>query len=108
MPIYEFKCDGCGAEGEEQFTFSQYEARTVKCLKCGQVMRRKFSPAHFTIPETGRDKVLGVLNNEPGGRRLPGGHQHSKRYEAALAKGIDGSQRDSQLGQFRPVKGARA
>jgi len=104
MPVYEYKCDECGTEREVILPFSE-AGKKVDC-ECGRVMRRKFSLVHFSIPETGRKKVLDTLNSEPGGRRLPGGHKHSERYEAALAKGLD--QRSSQLGQYRPVKGAKA
>ena len=77
MPVYEFKCDECGAESDEILPFSESN-KQVEC-ECGQVMRRKFSLAHISIPETGRKKVLDTLNSEPGGRRLPGGHRHSAR-----------------------------
>ena len=89
MPIYEFACDECKAEKEVDRPMS--EAGNRETCQCGRDMRRLFSPSHISIPETGRKKVLDVLNNEPGGRRLPGGHKHSARYEAALAKGLNPS-----------------
>lgn len=55
---------------------------------CGEVMRRKFSPPHFTISVTGRDAVLGTLNQEKGAGQFPGGEKHRKRYEQAYAKGL--------------------
>ena len=87
MPIYEFKCDECKARKEVDRPMS--EAGNKEMCQCGRDMRRLFSPPRISIPETGRKKVLDVLNNEPGGRRLPGGHKHSARYEAALARGLD-------------------
>ncbi len=103
MPIYEFKCDGCQAEKEIHAPLNE-SGRLLRC-ECGRVMRRKFTPVSYLSSETGRDKVLGVLNND-GKRHLPGGHKHSKRYEQAMAKGLE--QRTSQQGQFRPISNAMA
>ena len=87
MPVYEYKCDGCEIESEVILSFDEL-GKEIKC-ECGQAMRRKFSLAHFTVPETGRDKVLATLNDERGSRKLPGGKKHSARYTASLAKGLE-------------------
>jgi len=93
MPIYEFECE-CGAEKEIMLPFS--EAGREQGCSCGQVMRRRFSLASFTISETGRDKVLQTLNKEKGGYTFPGGDTHRPRYGQAMAKSLD---------QTRPVIG---
>ena len=93
MPIYEFKCE-CGAERELYLPYSKSDEK-LKC-ECGQVMRRKFSLAHFTMKITGRDRVLGTLNREEGAQTYPGGETHGTRYDQAMAKGLD---------QTRPVIG---
>lgn len=104
MPIYEFKCDECEAVREVQLPMS--EARQMPTCECGQKMRRKFSPINFNMPQTGRDKVLGTLNQEEGAQDYPGGDKHRARYDRALARGLD--QRESQCGQYRPINGARS
>ena len=87
MPIYEFKCDECEAEKEVTLPFSE-AGRQLVCA-CGQVMRRKISLVLFTMPSTGRDNILGVLNREEGAGRLTGGPKHRDRFEEAMAKGLD-------------------
>lgn len=86
MPIYEYKCD-CGCEREVILPFTEAE-REIECA-CKQVMRKKFSLASFTIPPTGRDMVLGTLNQEEGAGTFPGGDKHRVRYEQAMARGLD-------------------
>lgn len=88
MPIYEYKCDKCETEREITLPFSESNKK-LDC-ECGQVMRRKFSLAHFTVVATGKDKVLRVLNKE-GGYDFPGGEKHRKRYEQTFATGLDPS-----------------
>jgi len=85
MPVYEYKCDVCNSERERILPFSEAGKR-MGCA-CGRVMRRKFSPAHFFCPETGKDKVLSTLNQEKG-YDFPGGDKHRPRYEQAMAKGL--------------------
>jgi len=51
--------------------------------------RRKFSIISVTMPQTGRDRVLGTLNQEEGASDFPGGDMHRTRYEQAYAKGLD-------------------
>lgn len=87
MPTYEFKCDDCKAEREVTLPFSE-SGREQKC-NCGQVMRRKFSPIPFSMPQTGRDRVLGTLNREEGAQTYPGGEMHGARYDQAMARGLD-------------------
>jgi len=94
MPIYEFKCDECEAERELILPLSE-AGKGITC-DCGQVMRRKFSPINFNIPQTGRDKVLGTLNQEEGAQTYPGGDKYKTRYDKAMSKGLD---------QTRPVIG---
>jgi putative FmdB family regulatory protein len=86
MPIYEFKCDNCGAERELILPLSESNKR-LEC-NCGQTMRRKFSVAHYTIPLTGNDIVLKTLNKEDG-HTFPGGNKHRARYEQAMAKSLN-------------------
>lgn len=93
MPIYEFKCD-CGAGRELMLPFSESKKK-LEC-ECGRVMRRKFSLATFTIPRTGRERILGTLNQEEGAQDFPGGDMYRTRYEQAMSKGLD---------QTRPVIG---
>jgi len=85
MPVYEFKCDVCGKERE--VILPLIEAGKEQECECGQAMRRKFSPAHFTIKVYGKDKVLSTLNKE-NGYNFPGGDKHRKRYSEAMAKGL--------------------
>ena len=94
MPIYEFTCDECKAERELILPLRE-SGKQVRCA-CGEMMRRKFSVINFNIPETGRDKILGTLNQEEGARDFPGGDKHRDRYEKAMSKSLD---------QTRPVIG---
>jgi len=94
MPVYEFKCDNCEAEGEVTLPFSR-AGEEQKC-GCGQVMRRKFSSVNVTVHQTGRNRILATLNQEEGAQDFPGGDMYRARYEQAMAKG---------LGQTRPVIG---
>jgi len=87
MPIYEFVCDKC--EVKKEVIRPMSEARQEEICSCGLRMRRKFSLIDFIIPETGRDKILGTLNQEEGARQFPGGNKHRARYEQAMAKGLD-------------------
>lgn len=86
MPIYEYKCDVCNAKREMLLPYS--EAGKSQGCDCGQEMRQKFSLASFSIPLTGRDKVLKALNKE-GGFDFPGGNKHRKRYEQSFSQGLD-------------------
>lgn len=94
MPVYEYKCDVCKNEREVLLPFSE-AGKGMEC-KCGQAMRRKFSPAYFIIPMTGKDKVLSTLNQE-NGWNFPGGNKHRRRYEQAMAKGLN--QRPPTIGK---------
>lgn len=87
MPLYEFKCDECKAEREAILPFG--EANTEQQCTCGHVMRRRFSLFSFTMPFTGRDKVLATLNKDEGGYGFPGGDKHRPRYEQVMGKSLD-------------------
>ena len=95
MPIYEFVCDKCHAKREVDRPVSR--AGELEICFCGVPMRRRFSPIHFVIPQTGRDKVLNTLNREEGSQTYPGGEKHGARYDQAMAKGLD---RNGQPGQY--------
>lgn len=86
MPIYEYKCD-CGTKREVSRPMS--EAGQEVICSCGLLMRRRFSPVNFTVPQTGRDMILGTLNQEEGAGEFPGGDKHRARYSEAMAKGLD-------------------
>ena len=87
MPIYEFVCDKCKTKREVNRPMS--EAGQMQTCDCGQVMRRIFSPIRFTMVQTGRDDILGILNQEEGAKDFPGGDMHRARYSKAMAKGLD-------------------
>jgi len=87
MPIYEFACDKCKVVREVEHPMSE-AGQEEKC-SCGLLMRRVFSPISFTIPQTGRDRVLATLNQEEGAVDFPGGDMHRARYEQAYSKGLD-------------------
>ena len=40
MPLYDFKCDGCGRVTED---WARMEQRELECSKCGHSMRRLIS-----------------------------------------------------------------
>lgn len=94
MPIYEYRCDGCLKERELSRPMDDRDM-PVNC-GCGKRMRRLMPLTNFTAPETGRDKILGTLNQEEGARDFPGGDKHRTRYERAMSKSLD---------QTRPVIG---
>ena len=87
MPIYEFVCDKCKTEREIFLPVS--ECNTKPKCDCGQMLRRRFSIISFNIPQTGRDKVIAILNQEEGAADFPGGDKHRARYRRAMAKGLD-------------------
>lgn len=44
MPVYEYRCNDCGAAFEETETLAQHETSTPKCPKCGSLnVRRDYS-----------------------------------------------------------------
>ena len=87
MPIYEFVCDKCETKREVNRPMS--EAGQKQACDCGQAMRRIFSPVRVTMVQTGRDNILGILNQEEGAQDFPGGDKHRARYSKAMAKGLD-------------------
>lgn len=43
MPIYEFSCQACGSDFEIVRSRTGFDAKKVKCAKCGgQNLRRRF------------------------------------------------------------------
>jgi len=86
MPIYEFRCD-CGADREILLPVSEC-SKKPDC-ECGKVMERRFTPINFNMPQNGRDRILGTLNQVEGAQDFPGGDRHRTRYEQAMAKGLD-------------------
>jgi len=96
MPIYEYRCPGCGYEQEVKLSFS--EAAVVHmCSGCGKPTERRISLPHPAIvPDGGRSRMLKTLNKEEGGYDFPGGDMHRARYSQAMAKSLD---------QTRPVIG---
>jgi len=96
MPIYEYRCPECGHEQQAILPFSSIDLLQI-CADCGRETNRKISlPQPAIIVATGRERVLGTLNQEAGAPDFPGGDMHRPRYEAAMAKGLD---------QRRPVVG---
>ena len=91
MPIYEFECDTCKVKLE--VTRPMSEAGDGQTCECGRAMRRIFSYSGFTMPQTGRDRILGTLNQEEGAETFPlpthNREMHRARYEHAMAKGLD-------------------
>ena len=87
MPIYEFVCDKCSLGTEVSRPMS--EAGEKQVCECGETMRRKFAVLSFRMPQTGRDNILGILNQEEGAKDFPGGDMHRARYSQAMAKGLD-------------------
>jgi len=88
MPIYEFVCDKCKVGKEVNRPMSR-AGQEEKC-SCGLPMRRVFSYQFaVTMPQTGRDNILGILNQEEGAGDFPGGDMHRARYSKAMAKGLD-------------------
>ena len=86
MPIYEYKCNECGAEREVILPLSE-SSKQVNCA-CGREMRKVPSLALSIFPTTGKGKVLRVLNQERG-YDFPGGDKHRKRYEQSFSAGLD-------------------
>lgn len=81
MPIYEFKCDECGAQREIVRPIS--ESGLPLICECERVMRRKFSVTFMPFKQTGRDQVLASLNSKDDGL---GNKPHIK---AAMWKGLN-------------------
>lgn len=88
MPIYQFRCVECGSVQEPILPMEdRNEPRTCKC---GGVERRIFEvPAPPIIAQTGKDQVLGILNQEDPTRDFPGGDKHRARYEQVMGKSLD-------------------
>lgn len=51
MPIYEYKCDGCGKELEVMQRITEEPLRS--CPSCGGVMQRLISNTSFILKGTG-------------------------------------------------------
>ena len=86
--IYQFRCSGC--EKEKDISLSIAERNDPQYCICGAQFDRMMSlPAPPIVKIGGRQKVLNTLNQEKGAHRLPGGRKHRKRYEQAMAKGLD-------------------
>ena len=59
-----------------------------ECL-CGEIMTRIMSiPRPPIMVVTNKDKLVGTMNDESNGYRLPGAEQHGARYKAALNKSL--------------------
>lgn len=96
MPLYEYRCPECGCEQQAILPFSSIDFAQI-CVNCGAGTNRRISlPQPAIIKATGRERVLGTLNQEPGAPDFPGGDMHRPRYEAVMSKGLD---------QSRPVVG---
>jgi putative FmdB family regulatory protein len=91
MPIYEFVCDKCNTNLDVSRPMSR--AGDSQACDCGRTMRRVYSYSGFTMPKTGRDEILGTLNQEEGAQTFPlptrNREMHRARYEQAMAKGLD-------------------
>ena len=86
MPVYRFRCDSCLQEEDVLLPISERDI--IRFHSCGSPMKRLFTTFHFTLPLTGKDKVLKTLNKEDGAD-FPGGKKHRQRYEQAMAKGLN-------------------
>ena len=83
MPIYEFKCSGCGKKIEVISPMSERGSHRV-CPECGVSMNRLMGiPFPPIVPVTGRDQVLSNLNAKNDGR---GNYPHHKE---AMWKGLN-------------------
>ncbi len=82
MPIYDYKCMGCGKKVEIMLPIG--ERNNLQEHSCGAKLERLISiPQSVIFTVTGRDKILNTLNYEHGkGVR-------SERSKLALAKGLD-------------------
>lgn len=83
MPIYEFRCPGCGKEVELNLPMGDRNCPQA-CPKCQAPMGRLVElPQAPIVPITGRDQVLSNLNSRSDGI---GNYPHTK---AALWKGLN-------------------
>ena len=83
MPIYEFKCEGCGKRIECILGMGERNLPQV-CPGCVHSMSRIVElPGSAIIPETGREKVLANLNSKDDG------HGNYPHHKAAMWGGLN-------------------
>jgi len=90
MPTYEFVCGKCNLEDEKFYHSMLGEHEPPQCPVCHLDMIRAYrTPTNIIMPQTGREKILGTLNQEEGAQTFPGGDKYRDRYEKAMAKGLE-------------------
>ena len=83
MPIYEFRCNGCGEKVELILSAEKRNYPQV-CLNCEGSMGRVVElPCNANIPETGREKILADLNSKEDG------HGNYPHHKVAMWKGLN-------------------
>lgn len=86
--IYQFRCPEC--KKEKDISLPIAERNDPQTCTCGAQLDRRLSiPAPAIVKIGGRQKVLSTLNREEGSGKYPGGEMHGKRYDQAMARGLD-------------------
>ncbi len=74
MPMYEYKCSGCGVEFEMMRKFS--DAPVTECAECGAVVEKLISKSSFQLKGGGWDadgySSAGNSNDKKGGSACDG------------------------------------
>ena len=62
MPIYEYRCAGCGARREEILSYEDSQVTTFACDTCpGRIFERVFSSPNFKVAPNSADIANHVL-----------------------------------------------
>lgn len=86
MPIYEFRCSGCGKKVELVLPMED-RGSPQACPECqGSMSRLVELPQPPIMAMTGRDQVLGNLNAKDDG------HGNYPHHKAAMWKGLNQTQ----------------
>ena len=76
MPLFDFKCDGCGRVFENQYVVRS--DRTIDCDKCGVPTKRLF-------PMSVHTKIGSVIDSKSPGKRVKEKNEKLKKRESGYS-----------------------
>lgn len=89
MPLYEYRCAGCGLEQENLLPMSAAGA-SRSCPSCGAEMKQKVSvPMPAIVAVDNRGRLVNSLNDDPKHYELPGSSGQRERYKRVIGESLN-------------------